>query len=169
MKSTMRFLMLSMLVVLFTGCSNDDEPTKEPDKVTYSVTYSVNKISDHFFTLGHFTVTYADKDGKKQTVNLEKASHIPFSVTVEDLNADDELYFDLSYGSYPDVELANEKYTFAREAFFKVNGSDGSMHSESITSSSISVAKDKVKDYLNKVTSEKKTLESVIKDLIQQK
>lgn len=31
----MRFFMLSMLVVLFAGCSKDDEPTKEPEKVVY--------------------------------------------------------------------------------------------------------------------------------------
>lgn len=166
----MRFLMLSMLVVLFAGCSKDDEPTKEPEKeVVYSVTYSVNKISDDFFTLGHFTLTYADKDGKKQTVKLEKASQVPFSVTVEGLKADDKLYFDMIYASYPDVELANEKYTFAREAFFKVNGSDGSMHSESIISNSLTVGKDKVKDYLNKVASENHLMESVINDLIQEK
>lgn len=171
MKSIMKCLMVSMLFVLFAGCSKDDEPgtEPEPEKVTYSVTYSVNKISDDFFTLGHFIVSYIDKDSKDRTVDLKKSSQIPFSVTVEGLDVDSKLYFELIYGYYSEVELTKEQYTFARDASFTIKGSDGSVYSASIITSSLTVGKDKVKAYLDKVTLEDNPLESTVKDVMRKK
>lgn len=163
--------MVFMLFVLFEGCSKGDEPVTEhePEKVAYSVTYSVNKISDDFFTLGYFIVSYTDKDGKDRTVDLKKSSQIPFSVTVEGLEENDKLSFDLIYGYYSEVELTKEQYTFARDASFTVKGSDGAMHSASIINGSLTVGKDKVKAYLDKVTLEDNSLETTVKDVMQKK
>lgn len=166
----MRFFLLSMLVVLFAGCDKDDdsttEPEEEPGTVTYSVTYSVNKISDDFFTFGSFIVTYADKDGKEQVVELKKASQLPLSITVEGLDEDGKIYFDLTYGSYIDVELTKETYTFAREVSYSVKGSNGATGSASLVNNSLTVGKNKVEAYVKKMVDEDTTLDTTIKDLM---
>lgn len=167
MKRTTFFWALMLSVVLLAGCSKDEETTEpEPEKVTYSVTYSVKSISDDFFTLGSFIMAYTDKEGKEQYVEFKKPSQIPFTVTVEGLNADAKLYFDLVYGYRSDVELTKEQYTFQKEASLIVKGSDGSMHSSTLATGSLTVGKDKIKAYLEKAIEEENQFESTIKEFI---
>lgn len=157
------FLMVSAL--LFAGCSKDEPtPEPEPEIITYSATYTVSEISDDFFVLGTFIAAYADKDGKEQVVNIDKPQ-MPFTVTVKELKEDSKLSFDLIYGYYADAELTKEKYTFKRSVSLTIKGSNGSMYSSTIKSGSLSMSKDKVKAYLDKVLQEE-PFESTVKQFI---
>lgn len=160
--------LLILSTLSLTGCSKDEPtPEPEPEIITYSATYTVSEISDDFFALGTFTATYIDKDGKEQVVNIGKAQ-MPFTVTVKDLKEDSKLYFDLKYGLSTDAELTKEKYTFKRDASLTIKGSNGDMHSSTIKNESLTMGKDKVKAYLDRVTQEK-TFESTVKQLIPEK
>lgn len=160
------FLMASVL--LFAGCSKDEStPEPEPGIITYSATYTVSEISDDFFALGSFIVAYADKDGKTQVENIDKAQ-MPFTVTVKELKEDSKLSFDLVYGYFSNPELTKEKYTFKRDISLTIKGSNGSMYSSTIKSGSLTMSKDKVKAYLDKVIQEE-SFESTVKQFISKK
>lgn len=155
-----------IMALLFTGCSSDDDPAAEPEKeVAYAITYSVSEISEDLLTCGAAFVTYADKDGKEQTVELTK-DNVPFSVKVEGLKSDSRLFFDLIFGYNEDVKLTKDKYTFAKSASYSLKGTDGSSLAATLASGSVTVGKEKVRDYMLEFINKDFTLDSTAKKLL---
>lgn len=156
-----------IMAVLFAGCSSDDDPVVEQGKeeASYSVTYSVTELTQDFFACGSFLVTYADAQGKMQTVKLEKKSQVPFTIKLEGLKPDSKLYFDLSYGIFDPLNLTEDAYTFGMNASYAVTGTDKSQKIGTIATGSMSMAKDKVKVYLDNLTKKESTLDTTVKGL----
>lgn len=169
MKKMSLELILIMAIILLAGCSKDDDSSAEPEKeITYSVTYSVSKISEDFFACGTVMVVYADKDGKEQVIELKK-SNMPFAVTLEGLMPDDKLYFDLFFGYNENAELTKEQYTFAEEASYTLVGTDGSRHASTLASGSVTMAKDKVADFMLRLIDREFTLDTTVGKLLSNK
>lgn len=150
---TKTFMLAFMLgVASFIGCSKEygeGDNTPQPDLVAYEVEYTMN-ADDDFFSAGTVMVSYKDGDGKDQSEILEK-SDMPFSITLEGLDESDLIYFDVAFGKQDITveDLTKDTYTMAFKATYSVVGTNDKGKSAIITDSSMTMAKDKVLDYLD--------------------
>lgn len=153
--------MLTAAAVAFsmglTSCGNDDdEPDYPPTPLveSYTVKYEV-KLGQAYYDFYDLTIEYTDANGQDVTMPLTKDFALSFNVPAKNVADDYELEVKGAVkANLPAIDPA-AKYTFSKAGYMIVTGnrSDNTSwdaFSSTITHSSLTLAGNKMNDYLAK-------------------
>lgn len=153
-------LFTCLALISFNACGDDDdEPTPTPEKVTTSVSYGYSCQPDLLLATD-ITLTYTDGEGKEISEAItEKEWKKDLTNVAVPFTANMKVVYAKKEGFTPD----KDSYNFGDGYGISYATSNGKAESNSSTASSISIAKDRVIEYLDTFIAREKTASAEIK------
>jgi hypothetical protein len=147
-----QFYLLASAIMLFSvfGCEKNnggsDNATEVKEKVTANVTYSIYGGEDEL-TVFTISATYTDAAGKEAT---EAVSKLPWSKKVENVAVPFTASLKIVYAKKADIP-EQDTYSLGQGRGIHYTTTDGQNANSDVSVSNLTIAKDKLDDYIKQL------------------